>query len=1023
MRRSYASVGALIAITAAAPAILAQNRACITGLIQDASGAGVENAVVTVLDQETGVRRVTRSKDGGVYGVSTLAAGDYKVTVRKDGFRTITRLGLQLERTHCVQADFVLEIGSVQETITIEGTAPAINTEDGAARLTFERVPMRNLPLQGRGIQGLVELAAGVVATPATAGEAGQFTANGQRPNTNYFLVDGLSANNAVTGTGLPGQFPGASLPAMTAIGTLHAIATLREAQEVRIQTSTFAPEFGRTPGAQVAVTTRSGTNELHGEAFYSGRHNALEANNWFANRIGAARARSRMNDFGGLVGGPLRRNQTFFLANFEAMQLDQPFTWRLSVPSARARSTGSVLARELLNAFPVPNGPDLNSFTAEHNAHHSWPSSLKTGGLRLDQALGARGTAFLRYKETVSDSRSDYLQVNDAEYRNRSVTLGAITTISATATNDTRINISRASSEGRWVARTMGGARPADLSKILAPLPPGPGQRLYSLWIGGVGQLVSGDGGHASQGQWNLASTFSLAPSRHQVRFGIDYQRLTPTRDEPLLAVAGAYGSVEEFLAGGVPLTTTLQAGAGSSLIEYFSLFAQDTWALGPRLNLTYGARWEFTPAPSFRGPGVPGGGLVTIRNPDEPSFGILGGMPNLFVGPDWKASYGQIAPRAGVAWRMNESGTMVLRAGAGVFYDTNFLSAIELLNGAPFNRWRTLAAPADEFATAESSVEYGYAPGLRLPYTLQWNTTLEREFGGDAAFSIGYVGSAGRRLLRREGYADPSLGDVRRVLATNHGFSDFHSVQLQYRRRLSRQLGWMAAYTWGHSIDNGSWDSALFLAAPGQGRHMDRGSSDFDVRQSLQAALVWNVPRLANPRGWSQFAENWTVSSIFRARSGFPMDVISAENPYGLGFDNSLRPDLVPGVPVWIVDPAEAAGRRLNPAAFRLRPGEQGSLGRNGLRGFGMTQMDLALQREFRLSRASVRLRLEGYNLWNQAQFADPVRYLSDPFFGRPVSTLSMMLGRGRPNAGMAPAFQAGGPRTAQIGLQIRF
>jgi hypothetical protein len=244
--------------------------------------------------------------------------------------------------------------------------------------------------------------------------------------------------------------------------------------------------------------------------------------------------------------------------------------------------------------------------------------------------------------------------------------------------------------------------------------------------------------------------------------------------------------------------------------------------------------------------------------------------------------------------------------------------------------------------------------------------------------------------------------------VLATNNGESSYHSLQALYRTRNTRGLQGTVSWTWAHAIDNGSWDSATYLVFRGVS---DRGSANFDVRHSFQAALSYDLARLgARARGW-------LLSGTFRSRTGFPVDVVSADEPFGLGFDNDVRPDLVPGVPVWI-------GRQLNPAAFQVPVGRQGSLGRNSLSGFGLTQLDLALQRDVVASeRTRLQFRIEAYNVTNTPNYADPIRILASPLFGTSPSLANLMLGMGRPNSGLTPAFQSGGARVLQAGITLRF
>ena len=172
-------------------------------------------------------------------------------------------------------------------------------------------------------------------------------------------------------------------------------------------------------------------------------------------------------------------------------------------------------------------------------------------------------------------------------------------------------------------------------------------------------------------------------------------------------------------------------------------------------------------------------------------------------------------------------------------------------------------------------------------------------------------------------------------------------------------------------------------------------------------------------------QFARGWSVHGIARVRTGFPVDILMRENVFGFGFDNGPRPDAVSGTPVWIDDANAPGGRRLNPAAFASPvAGLTGNLSRNAIRGFGLADVDAAVERKFQLSDSSVlRLRLQAYNVTSTAALGDPVRVLTNPLFGQPVSMMNLMLGTGRPISGITPAFQSGGPRTFEASIRLSF
>jgi hypothetical protein len=300
------------------------------------------------------------------------------------------------------------------------------------------------------------------------------------------------------------------------------------------------------------------------------------------------------------------------------------------------------------------------------------------------------------------------------------------------------------------------------------------------------------------------------------------------------------------------------------------------------------------------------------------------------------------------------------------------------------------------------------------------QWNAAIEHAFTEADTASITYAGSRGRGLLRRE-VAGLSSSLSAQADVTNRGQADYHSLQLQWRRRLARGVQANAAYAWSHSIDNASSDALLHWIAGATVASNDRGSSDFDVRHSLNIAL-----RFDSPTGgmWSRrWLRSWSLDLMARARTGFPLDVAYSESSMGVSFANAFRPDWT-GAPIWIADTNAPAGRVLNGAAFTRRAGfEQGNLGRNAITGFGMGQLDAALSRDFALAWGKLNLRAEAFNITNHANFADPVRYLASQRFGQSAAMLNLGLGNGTPASGLSPMLQIGGPRSAQVSLRWTF
>ncbi len=957
----------------------------IFGTVLDPSGALVPNAVVTAFNDDTGVRRTTLSDQEGFYAMAALPAGHYKVLVHKSGFLSTVRAGLSLGDQQNLRCDFRLRVGPMEETITVEGNPTQFPTEPRAPGTILGRAFMDRLPLGGRSLAGLIDLVPGMLDTPANTGEAGQFSANGERPNTNSFTVDGVSVNSGVSGAGIPGQFPGGMLPAMTAVGSLHNLAPLDAIEEVSVETASFLPQTGSRPGAQIAIATRTGGNNFHGGLFESFNHAALNANDWFANASGLARPAMRSNDFGGSLGGPIRRNRTFFFASLEAIDVRQPLVWNTPVPSAAARANAPLFLAPLLAAFPLPNGPALGQGLAELSISTTRPARVLAGSFRVDRQLTTHVNLFARYSVSPSWAEFGYSQVNRSSFHQSSLTAGVTTSVSPSLSNDLRINGSLSSVDSTWSGNSAGGAGPLNLSGVV----PG-GVAFESFSIDGTGSLNTGDAGRNSQNQASAVESLALVRGNHHFRFGADYQRLDPTREGPAASVSLNYPGMAALLAGAPGSLTYAQSGSVAAHLDTAAFFAQDTWTFHRRLTMTYGMRWELAPAPS--------------ASAAHPRYLESTATP-LPGGDIWQGSYSNFEPRVGVAYRMSDDARSVLRAGFGVFYDSSFGAATDEINGAPYNSWHIGTPYGSAAASSGPAILYGFANALRLPRSLEWNLGWQHAWGDRASSTISYVGSSGARLLRREGQIAPSPGVAELELATSNGSSHYNGLDADYRQRLTGGLQGILSYTWAHSIDTGSWDSPVYLVLPGLTAASDRASSNFDVRQSFAAALSYT-------------RHAWTLDGAFRARSGFPIDVLAAETYDGLNFVNVVRPDLVPGVLVW-------TGRSLNPAAFAIPTGAlDGDLGRNAIRGFGMWQLDLSLHRAWRIAeRGALELRTELSNALNHANLADPQRYLSSPLFGQSTSMLDLMLGSGTPRSGLTPAFQLGGPRTLQLGVKITF
>jgi hypothetical protein len=451
---------------------------------------------------------------------------------------------------------------------------------------------------------------------------------------------------------------------------------------------------------------------------------------------------------------------------------------------------------------------------------------------------------------------------------------------------------------------------------------------------------------------------------------------------------------------------TAKSMALSESTVVTEWALWAQDTWQVSRRLTVTPGLRWEFSPPPVTSDP-------VYFYDPVHKDL-VQGGQPL------WPASYRSFAPRLGAAYQLSKDGRTVLRAAAGLFYDSSLSIATDSINGGPLS---ILSFNTSMFAPVSGQLTYGLMPGLRLPRLLQWNVSLDHAFGARDVVSLGYVASTGDRLLRREIGGTGNTQTFLAALTTNNGRSSYQGMQAQYRRRVVQGFQALASYAWSHSIDDDSSDSFLVWTGAGGSVAGDRGSSDFDLRHSFTAALTYEFP--ARTAGARRLLNGWALDAMLRARTGFPITVLEDEQYLGIALADAFRPNLAAGAPVWIADSNAPGGRYINPSAFRSIPaGRQGNLGRNTITGFGMSQVDLAARREFRLGeRRTLQFRMEAFNGLNQANFADPVRFMNSPMFGRSTSMLNLMLGSGSPGSGLAPILQTGGARSFQATLRFYF
>src|SRR5258708_2338553 len=474
------------------------------------------------------------------------------------------------------------------------------------------------------------------------------------------------------------------------------------------------------------------------------------------------------MQNFGASLGGPARRNRTFFFFSYEVMRLRQPFAWRAAVPDASVRLVAADWVRPLLDLFPLPNGPELGPGLAEWTGRNNRPSRFDAGNVRIDHALTSHIAFFGRYNQTPSASELNGTQVNRIAMESRGLTLGFNLRLGASAAVDLRMNTSEANLRSSWGSP---GSSACDLQPVVLFLVRRPGACHYLLRfsIAGVGQVVSGSEPYQRQAQWHVAPALVVSHGGHEIRLGADYLQLRPVRDDPNHSLGVIAESFQRMVTGTDLWTAVSGPQNRHSILKEASVFSQDTWRIHPQLTASFGLRWEFAPPAE----------LKTIPYPSSPlPLWVFSNQKTT-----WQRTYENFAPRVGLAYRPAAESRTVLRAGWGIYYDSSLSVATDVVNGGPFNLSQYSSAVHAPFSTLLS---YGFMPRLQLPSVRQWSAAVEHEFGSRQLVSPAYVGSSGRQLLRRELGGLPNFKNLVLALATNNGRAGYQGLEVQYRLKL---------------------------------------------------------------------------------------------------------------------------------------------------------------------------------------------------------------------------------------------
>jgi hypothetical protein len=1014
-------------------AVAQSTDATISGLVVDSSGRVITDADIQILNEATGVQYTNKSNGAGIYTVSILPPGQYRVQVSKAGFKTLIKPGIILNVQSAVALNFVLPLGATSESITVDAGSSIINTTDATVGTVVDQKFVANIPLNGRSFQDLISMTPGIVTaspqTPSTSqgvAYSGDFSVNGQRTESNNYTVDGVTGNVAAgSGVGKPGNGTGGALGGSTALGTTQALVSVDALQEFRVQSSTYSAEYGRSPGGQFSFVTRSGTNDFHGTAFDYLRNNFFDANDWFNDYYDKPTPALRQNDFGGTVGGPVwiprayeGRNRTFFFVSYEGLRLTQPTAASVQyVPDTYMRQQAAAAIRPILNAYPIQNGIDYGTPSspslAQFIAAYSLPSSINSTSVRLDHTVSSKLSLFFRFGDTPSVTTSrPYLSRQDAKINTQTYTFGATSQLSAKFTNDFRLGYDTTHATNKSSVDAFGGNTPIDL---------GAAEPVMYFEITGIGTQNLATLNTASSGrQWNSVDTFSASLGRHQVKVGFDYRHIVSPLTPPDPQMEAYFESAESILKGSPDLPFVYRYKAATPIFNELAAFAQDEWRVSPKVGLSLGLRWEANPPPTEEH----GDDAYTLSG-DTAKPGTLSLAPQ--GTPLWKTAWYNFAPRLGVAWTAHDrpGRETVVRTGAGAFFDNlNQLAALGY-SGLGFGAYRIFSGATLPFSASQlafpisvtppytSAAIYAFPAHVQQPYTLEWNTSIQQALGKEQAFTLTYVGANGRRLIATQ---ELSLGEINPNFGTINYFpggvtSNYQALQLQFQRRVSHGVQVLASYTWSHSIDFGSTGLASSLM---------RGNSDFDVRNSLQGGLSWDLPTVDANRSVRALLNRWGIDGRLIARSGFPIQLQGAtyvDPASGVVTNEGLN--LVAGQPIYLYGSQYPGRRAVNKAAFAVPSvGVNGNAPRNFVRAFGEAQVNAAARREFRIHDSlAIQFRAEAFNLLNHPNFGYVDPTYTDSQFGQATQMLNQSL------TTVASQYQQGGPRSMQFAVKFLF
>ncbi len=929
------------------------DRATLSGTVTDATGAAVDAARVNVESAATGFRREVLTSGSGGYQLPGLPVGLYAVSVAKAGFNTAKFEQVVLAVGQARTLDARLTVGQVSTAVEISAEGTPLDQKNAEIGSVISEQQIKNIPLNGRHWASLMMLAPGAV----NVGEGNQNSIRffGRPRDDNNWTFDGVDA----TGIKDPRQE-----------GNLRLVISTDSIAEFRVNSLPFTAEGGIGGGAQINLVSKTGTNDFHGSAYEFFRNSALDARRPFD---GTNPPPFRLNQFGGNLGGRIIRDRTFFFANYEG--LAQRLTISRAdglVPSAAFRQRTPSALQGLINLYPVGNAPGANANVDRLIAETPERRDEHSGMARVDHRINDKHSLFFRFAMTdglISQIRNGLLETRDSYIRPTNVTTQWQQIWSPAMVNEVKLGFNRSALTRNDVGRIPEGVAIPGFTSTQPTT--------YII---------------EKPSAYSVVDNLSWIRGRHTIKIGGEIRRIhLNVGNGPATSVA--FANLDSFLRNSL---NSVSIGSRLDTVgvrrTFSAVYFQDEIRFNPSLTLNVGMRYEqYTVSKDVYGRGRVFD-IVRCQGFCAP------GTPWFFGDND------NIAPRVSLAWTPKMlGGKTVIRTGYGRYFgpgqNDDVTAAIDSL---PENFSLTVAdAPTLSYPPTpflgqlrgQGQTPRSVQRDRKEPESHMWTLSIQRELPGSMIGQVAYVGNVGRNQLTRS-YVN-TLNPVTRQRPLSSfgqidekrfdGNTNFNGLQSSLTRSFSKGFLFQAQYMWGHAISDN--------AGSGEGgqiqniacRACDRGDADYDIRHTFTTNTVYQLPFAR-----TKWFGGWDLSGIFTARTGTPLSVTITRTAATVpsGQTQNQRADYVGGDPYAA---NKGPGLWLNPAAFALpAAGTYGNSGRNRFRGPELWQADLGVSKKFRLGeRFNLDFRTEMFNVFNRAQYGNPVNARNNSTFGTILTT----------------------------------